>query len=100
MNDPNVILRIDRHTCNCPNEPVIRERFRPERIDFERRDMVGVLRHEERRRQQQRYAEVLHFAILRRLLRKFMQRKRAFQLNWRDLRLRGRRPYGLSNVRI
>lgn len=69
MNNPDVILRVDRHTRNCPNQPVIRQRLRPKRINFERRNMVDVLWHKELRRQQQKYTEVLHLHILRRLLR-------------------------------
>ena len=43
MNNPNVIPRIDRYTCNRANEPVIRQRLRPQRVDFEGRNVVGGL---------------------------------------------------------
>src|SRR2546422_11734500 len=60
MNDPNVIFRIDRHTCNRANQPVIGQWLRPHGINFERRDLRGVLRHKDRRGQQQGCAKLLH----------------------------------------
>jgi hypothetical protein len=37
MNDPDVILRVDGDAGDRSEEPVVRQRFRPERIDLERR---------------------------------------------------------------
>src|SRR5262245_10857414 len=37
MNDPDVILRIDRHADGLAKNPVVRQRLRPKRIDFEAR---------------------------------------------------------------
>src|SRR5215510_9229660 len=63
MNNPCVILRIESHTCNCTNEPVIRQWFWPERINFERRDLLRVLCHEDRRTyQQKKYGELSHLS--------------------------------------
>src|SRR5437762_12985145 len=59
MNNPYVILRIESHTCNCTNEPVIRQWLWPERINFERRNLLRVLCHEDHRACQQKQDEEL-----------------------------------------
>jgi len=43
MNNPNVILRVDGHTRNCADEPAIRQLLRPQGINFERRNIPGIL---------------------------------------------------------
>src|SRR5215831_10066561 len=61
MNNPYVILRIESHTCNCTNEPVIRQWLWPERINFERRNLLRALCHKDRRAyQQKKYGELSH----------------------------------------
>src|SRR5215467_13745271 len=62
MNNPHVILGIESHTCDCANEPVIRQRFRPEGINFEIRNLPRVLCQEDRRTYQQKYSELLHLS--------------------------------------
>ena len=37
MNDPDVILRIYRHANRHPQQPMIRQRFGPKRVDLEPR---------------------------------------------------------------
>src|SRR5215467_4362136 len=41
MNNPDVILRINRHADGLTLQPMIRQRFRPQRIDFETRGLYG-----------------------------------------------------------
>src|SRR5215470_11672303 len=62
MNNPHVIPGIDSHTCNCANEPVIRQRLRPEGINFEIRNLPRVLCHKDRRTCQQKYSELFHLS--------------------------------------
>ena len=46
MDDPDVILRIDRHADRVAQDPMVRQRLRPQRIDFKpRRLHAGGLRH-------------------------------------------------------
>jgi hypothetical protein len=62
MNNPHVILGIESHTCDCANEPVIRQRPRPEGINFEIRNLPRVLCQEGRRTYQQKYSELFHLS--------------------------------------
>ena len=41
MDDPDVVLRIDRHADGLPENPLVGQRLRPERIDFEPRRPDG-----------------------------------------------------------
>src|SRR5215831_16986253 len=65
MNDPHVIPGIDSHTCDCANEPVIRQRLRPEGINFEIRNLPRVLCHKDRRTCQQKYSELFDLSHIR-----------------------------------
>ena len=42
MNDPDVVLLIDPHADGPAEQPVIRQRLRPQRIDFEHRRLDGA----------------------------------------------------------
>ena len=41
MHDPDVILRVDAEADRLAEHPVVRQRLRPERIDFEPRRLHG-----------------------------------------------------------
>src|ERR1700677_94488 len=43
MNDPYVIVSIDGHPCDVSQNPMIRERLRPHRVNFESRCLETVL---------------------------------------------------------
>jgi hypothetical protein len=43
MDDPHVVLCVDVDADRTPQEPVIRQRFRPQRIHFEARCLHGCL---------------------------------------------------------
>src|ERR1041385_2006998 len=60
VDNPHVILGIEGHTCNCANQPVIRQRLRPEGINFEMRSLSCVLCQEDRRTHEETYGELSH----------------------------------------
>src|SRR5215468_6815399 len=62
MNNPHVILGIESHTCDCANEPVIRQRLRPQGINFEMRNLHRVLCQENRRTYQQKYSKLFRLS--------------------------------------
>ena len=44
MNDPDMVLRIDRDAADLAHDPVVGQRLGPERIDLEFRDIAGLRR--------------------------------------------------------
>jgi hypothetical protein len=41
LDNPDMILRVDRHACGLSHDPVIRQRLGPGRVDLELRQVVG-----------------------------------------------------------